>query len=514
MQENSNQSIKPQSFTPAGSPTQENAQNRPEQAQTTQDKPDKAIAIWLVPAVLAVIALLVLIVPAFDKQPQQHKTASNQPSAENVQIEQLVTESTPDETPWADAQLLKARRDTQEILAELLGVQKRLESLQVELWAQQDYERIKVTAEQGDALYKERQFDQSLEKYSLALDTALRLDTSVPEVALKYQQEGERLLALNQSEQAIVSLSLSDRLMPGTETTQSLLQQANVRQRVLGLIEQSNDLARNQQDLEKARSVLDEAQALDGLYAPVAELITDIDEAIIDRDFRAQMSKGYELLSTGNYQQASMAFKQAAKLKPRDSAPLGALQQVEAAKLNTQRQGDLNQALELEAKEQWQAALSAYSSLLAEDSSLTAAQLGKLRTQARFNLDSAIEEILNNPLSLQSENRWQAATRTLADARGIIRPGQRLMDQIEQLQKLIIAARTPVVLKLSSDGLTEVEIYRIGKLGNFKEQAMNLNPGKYVIVGRRNGYQDVRVELEIDGSEPEIQVPVVCTVAI
>jgi len=42
--------------------------------------------------------------------------------------------------------------------------------------------------------------------------------------------------------------------------------------------------------------------------------------------------------------------------------------------------------------------------------------------------------------------------------------------------------------------VTDVSIYKVGKLGNFTETELTLRPGIYVAVGSRPGYRDVRLE--------------------
>ncbi|MEQ9210697.1 MAG: hypothetical protein RLN96_12845, partial [Pseudomonadales bacterium] len=223
---------------------------------------------------------------------------------------------------------------------------------------------------------------------------------------------------------------------------------------------------------------------------------------------------GFSALANAEYEVATRAFELAAQIKPEDPAVDGALQQVEAAKLNNERQSALSRASLLESREEWGEAHAIYRDLLAEDSSLSAARLGEIRTSARMELNKSILEILENPLSLQSDSAWQAGNQILTEARAINNPGERLLAQIEQLQQILKNARTPVMVKLESDNMTEVEIYRVGKIGTFSQQAVNLNPGNYVIVGRRSGFKDVRIELAIDGSSSEIEVPVICNVAI
>ena len=62
----------------------------------------------------------------------------------------------------------------------------------------------------------------------------------------------------------------------------------------------------------------------------------------------------------------------------------------------------------------------------------------------------------------------------------------------------------PLRVELVSDGLTEVVIYRVGRLGTFERRRLELRPGRYTVVGTRDGYRDVRLELAIvAGEEPE-----------
>ena len=64
-------------------------------------------------------------------------------------------------------------------------------------------------------------------------------------------------------------------------------------------------------------------------------------------------------------------------------------------------------------------------------------------------------------------------------------------------------AETPIRVALASDNATEVQIYRIGKLGLFEQKDLELMPGRYTVVGTRQGFRDVRKELNLmPGSSP------------
>ena len=72
-------------------------------------------------------------------------------------------------------------------------------------------------------------------------------------------------------------------------------------------------------------------------------------------------------------------------------------------------------------------------------------------------------------------------------------------------------ARTRVAVTLTSDALTEVTIYRVGRLGQFRSHTVELRPGTYTVTGSRDGYKDVRQTIRIRPGQGPVQVVVQCT---
>ena len=52
-------------------------------------------------------------------------------------------------------------------------------------------------------------------------------------------------------------------------------------------------------------------------------------------------------------------------------------------------------------------------------------------------------------------------------------------------------------LLILSDNLTQVTIYKFGRLGSFEQKQLSLRPGKYTITGTRQGYRDVLKVVEL-----------------
>ena len=90
-------------------------------------------------------------------------------------------------------------------------------------------------------------------------------------------------------------------------------------------------------------------------------------------------------------------------------------------------------------------------------------------------------------------------------------PGPRLLQQLTTVEGLLARAQVPVDVQLVSDNLTEVTLYQVGVLGRFESQTLSLKPGRYVAVGTRPGYRDVRAEFDVGFDNSSTPVTVACT---
>ena len=68
---------------------------------------------------------------------------------------------------------------------------------------------------------------------------------------------------------------------------------------------------------------------------------------------------------------------------------------------------------------------------------------------------------------------------------------------VADLRARIDEASAEVAVTLVSDAATEVSVLRVGRLGTFAERTLALRPGRYVVVGTRKGFRDVRHVLEV-----------------
>ena len=86
----------------------------------------------------------------------------------------------------------------------------------------------------------------------------------------------------------------------------------------------------------------------------------------------------------------------------------------------------------------------------------------------------------------------------------------RIAQQRDELSRLLKRAATPLTVQIVSDNMTDVSIYKVGKLGSFSATELTLRPGTYVAVGSRPGYRDVRLEFHVAPEEDMQPVIVRC----
>ena len=81
---------------------------------------------------------------------------------------------------------------------------------------------------------------------------------------------------------------------------------------------------------------------------------------------------------------------------------------------------------------------------------------------------------------------------------------------LQPLRRQVTLARTPVPIDLHSDGETTVVIYHVGRLGQFRDQRLELRPGTYTAVGSRPGYRDARIVFTVLPGAAPLSVEIRC----
>lgn len=222
------------------------------------------------------------------------------------------------------------------------------------------------------------------------------------------------------------------------------------------------------------------------------------------------MTAGFLALDAGQFGAARRAFNEARALKPASAEPRDGLLQVEqAGRLRSIRtlQSDAETA---EREENWPAAVRLYTEMLKQDDKLALARDGLRNARARVALDETLARYLDDPDVLTNPQELKAASGVLTRMSAIEPRGPRLAEQRDALTAALKRAATPVKVELVSDELTDVAVYKVGKLGQFDRTTLVLRPGLYTAVGTRVGFRDVRLEFRVAPEDPPGPVIVRC----
>lgn len=460
----------------------------------------------LVAGALVVFFLLPEPTPPPEPSPAEVPDSAEQlePVAEPAASRRETDASPP---PFERLRLQQERDRAQQILERLVGLTDSLEARAVERWGAEDMERARALAEEGDALFLERDYEAAQERYREAVAELEALDARAETLADERIEAGRTALAEGDSRAATEAFELALAIRPDSEPARTGLERAQVLDRVLEQVGQARRLARDG-ELEAARTQLQEALELDPRSEPARAALTEVEAALTERRFTATMSAGYRALREQRFDAARAQFRAAGELDPDAEAVETALELVES-EARDHRIGQLRrEAARLEEDEQWARAAEVHAEALELDPTLAFARRGVERARSRSELDRRLEETLAHPERLNDDAELAGARQLLARAQQAEPRGPRLGRQLEALGELVRVAAIPVPVTLVSDGHTRVHLLRVERLGTFEERTLELRPGAYVAVGSRIGFRDVRVEFVVtpDGTDGPVRI--------
>ncbi len=469
-------------------------------APPKSDKPSPVM--WLGLGGLAIVALLVIfvlpsVVTEYELPLERRDDTVSAPLTSSVAEPELAI------SPFEEAQRSIQRKEAQDVLAELLERQTELDALEVSEWGQESYNAALEEASIGDEYYRTQDFLLATESYARGRDALAELLSTTDEVLQRILIDGQNQLDAADSESAQESFSLALVLDANNEAAQIGLERAQALDEVAALMVEADDLFEDG-ELEAARDLYRRIIELDSYNEIAPDKIAAVDAQLIENEFSRIMSEGYAFLEADDPEQAIATFQRAANLGINQAEAQAAIVQTETEVANAQINELRRQIDAAEQSERWADAVAAYDGVIAIDSNLSFATEGRGYANQRANLDAFLVNAINNPERFAEDEVFQQTRGYYFTARDIPNPGPRLESQLDELEQLLLNSQNPIEVQLVSDNLTDVTVLRIGNLGLFEQQTLSLKPGRYVAVGKRIGYRDVREEFIVGfGQTPE-----------
>jgi serine/threonine protein kinase len=439
------------------------------------------------------------------KNPVRVTLDPDEVARKNLQIKEAEPEPVKAKPP---SKVALEKKAAEQRLADYLVTKKALDGKGGAEWGGQLYAEMTQSGQEADALYMNKEYARASQKYERALKTALAIAEGSEKAFRRLTEEGRIAMAEGDGKRAQEKFRLALMIDPTNRQAQQYLDKAKKIERVIQLIdsakghEKSNNLPFALADYQEALKLDPESdQARDGFDRTKA--------LIAEKQFKQLMSSGFAALQSNKYEMARKAFVEAESFKTGSIEVKDALAQVDQAVRLARIETLRKEALNAEQAEDWKKALESYVAVLEIDPAIQFAAQGKRLSQERIMLEKRLFFYLERPSALESDRHLQNATSLIEEARKIEPKGLRLRSQIERLDQLVTTAKTPVRVTLESDNLTQVAVYKVGRLGRFTARDLDLRPGTYTVVGTRNGYKDVHQQIVVKPGK-EMRVSVVC----
>jgi protein kinase-like protein len=230
-----------------------------------------------------------------------------------------------------------------------------------------------------------------------------------------------------------------------------------------------------------------------------------------DDGYAASAGQGFAALGAGRLDEARAAFEKARSIRPAGAEALEGLRRVAVESAARRFTALRAQAIDFEAQERWEDALAVYASVLRQAPTAAFAQEGSARATERLQLSDSLQALIDHPAALASARARAQALELLQAAEDESSPGPVLREQIARVTALLPAgADRPVHLALVSDSLTQVSIPNVGTFGSFAHRDIDLKPGHYTVIGTRDGYRDVRLDVTIAPGQDVQTVSITC----
>ena len=451
-------------------------------------------------------------------EPATQNVSPPEPAAQTVAPTETATpKAAPLESPPPPAvdseKIAMEKQMAEQKLAEFLEAKKTLDDKGADGWGGQAYLDMVEIGRKADSLFIKNDYRASAAQYERATVAGRQLAEQTHEALQRLLEEGRRALADGNGIVAQEKFNSALMIEPNNQSALKGLKRAQTIETVVKLIEagkqheSDNALSLAQKQYKQALEIDPEAQEARRALARVTDLIRE-------QQYQKTMSAGLTALHNNDLDRARSSLLKAKSLKPGSREVKEALLQLDQADRLRRIDRLHGTAQKAERSEDWQTALAAYVKVLEIDKNVQFAISGKERARQQIRLTKRLDFYLSSPRVLESDKHLKNATLLLHEANEATPRGRELTRRTKELARLVALAQTPVILTIESDNLTDIAVYKVGKLGRFSQHELTLRPGTYTVVGARDGYQDVRRKIVVKPGQQSLRVTVKCRVKI
>jgi tetratricopeptide (TPR) repeat protein len=317
---------------------------------------------------------------------------------------------------------------------------------------------------------------------------------------------------MGEKEQAQKAFKAALEKSPGNEIAVKGLKRAENIDRVYALIQQGNRLEKETQYAEAAESYK-KAFALDSFSAAAQEGQARAARLEKETKFAAAKTAADTAVKAKDWTKAISEFQNALKVYPQKADVQAMLKSARENAHKEAVQKALAKGFAYEKTYQWRDARDAYYETMQLEPDQADAKDGYTRAGTVIRALLQYEKYLEAAEQLANKADFQNALRRFNEAMAVKPSYLEASDRVMQLRTLLQQQSQPVAVTFKSDGNTWVSITNFRTPTKFDSQVIRILPGDYQVIGRRKGYRDVDMLLQVRNGTPPPTVTVACNVS-
>lgn len=365
-------------------------------------------------------------------------------------------------------------------------------------------DQVKSIRAEGNKFYNDEFYFKARDSYSSASQLIINFQNQNINQLNKFIVDIGILLNLDKISEA--RLLLNDALALGilNDDLDILVKRIENYDEILNLIKLSNSYL-SSQSYDEALKSINKAISLDNNRDDTKKLKATVVKQKNDYYFNLNIKNAYKFLNLSDIKLALKYANDAKKIYPNNDEFLI----LEKAVLNSKQQLDLSNFIknaELSYKqEDWNNSIKNYKlalNLSSNDMSIKN-QIDKLNQI--IDIKSKLDKFINEPDRLSSSNIRRNLQNTINRANDLNLNGEtNLISLISESKKLYEQFNTMILLTITSNNETFVDIQKTVQYQPFFQESIKLYPGRYTLIAKKKGKQSYRKDINLSPNIKEV----------
>ncbi|HRE07399.1 MAG TPA: hypothetical protein PKX00_17415 [Opitutaceae bacterium] len=322
--------------------------------------------------------------------------------------------------------------------------------------------------------------------------------------------KGQQALVAGQREAAETAFKAALEKSPGNEIALQGIKRAEHADRVHALLVQAADFE-SQQKYGEAAASYEKAFGLDKFSASAQQGKARALRLEQETKFSLAFNTAKAAYDTRNWPVAIAEFEKALKVTPKNAEVQGLLTSAREKAHKDAVDSAVAKAFAYENQYQWKEARGAYYETLQLKPDHVEAKEGYARTGKIIRTLLEYHKLIEVAEQKAARAEFQAAIRDFNKAMSLKPEYLPASERLTQLRDLLQTQNQPVEVTFKGDGKTWISITNFRLLGQAEETKVKILPGDYEVIGRRKGYQDVLLLLQVRNGAPAPVVAVSCS---